>query len=59
MLSVNFLERVRMERTVDTKKYRYNFDGLTGIVYKKPIAELDTTSDWEVVAKLNEFDWRQ
>lgn len=60
MLSVKFLNRVRMERTVDTKKYRYNFDSLTGIVYRKDIAELDTTSDCEAVAKwFEDFDWVQ
>lgn len=56
MLSTNFLERVRTERTVDTRKYRYilgeyNRDkNCCAAVLRKSIIELDTTSDWQVVA---------
>lgn len=50
MLSRKFSERVRNERTVDTRKYRYIWDGEIGIILRKPLEELDTTSDWQVVA---------
>ena len=52
MLSNQFLERVRTERTVDTRKFRYIFDGDSGIIARKPLVELDTTSDWEKVARI-------
>ena len=52
MLSRKFLERVRTERTVDTRKYRYIWDGDSGIIVRKPLGELDTTSDWEKVARI-------
>ena len=56
MLSNKFLERVRTERSVDTGKYRYIIGeyplipGCWAAVFRKPIIELDTTSDWQVVA---------
>lgn len=50
MLSRKFLERVRTERIVDTRKWRYIWDGEIGIILRKPIEELETTSDWQVVA---------
>lgn len=56
MLSNKFLERVRTERTVDTGKYRYicyedyMIPGCCATVSRKPIIELDTTSDWQAVA---------
>ena len=56
MLSNKFLERVRTERSVDTGKYRYIISeypmipGCWAAVFRKPIIELDTTSDWQVVA---------
>ena len=49
MLSMEFLERVRTERTVDTRKYRYLWISETGVIIRKPITELGTTSDWETV----------
>lgn len=49
MLSREFLERVRTERTVDTRKYRYLWISETGVIIRKPITELGTTSDWETV----------
>ena len=52
MLSRKFLERVRTERTVETRKYRYIWDGDSGIIARKPLVELDTTSDWEKVARV-------
>ena len=52
MLSRKFLERVRTERTVDTRKFRYIWDGDSGIIVRKPLVELDTTSDWETVARV-------
>ena len=53
MLSNNFLERVRTERIVETRKYRYIWDGDIGIILRKPLVELETTSDWQVVAAYN------
>ena len=50
MLSRKFLERVRTERTVDTRKYRYVWISETGVVIRKPLSELGTTADWETVA---------
>ena len=56
MLSRKFLERVCTERTVDTRKYRYrigeynHIPGCWAAVFRKPITELDTTSDWQVIA---------
>lgn len=58
MLSRKFLERVRTERTVDTRKYRYIWDGDFGIIVRKPLSELETTSDWETVASYN-GGWRK
>ena len=60
MLSRKFLERVRTERTVDTRKYRYTIAEYPlisrgwAVVFRKPIIELDTTSDWQVVAAYEE-----
>ena len=51
MLSMKFLERVRTERTVDTRKYRYVWISETAVVIRKPLSELGTTSDWETVAR--------
>lgn len=53
MLSRKFSERVRTERMVDTRKYRYIWDGEIGIILRKPLEELNTTSDWQVVAAYN------
>ena len=50
MLSRKFLERVRTERTVETRKYRYIWDADSGIIVRKPLVELDTTSEWQPVA---------
>lgn len=50
MLSIKFLERVRTERIVDTRKYRYVWIPETGVIIRKPLRELGTTSDWETVA---------
>ena len=64
MLSRKFLERVRTERTVDTRKYRYRIGeynqipGCWAAVFRKPIIELDTTSDWQVVATYNGYTAR-
>ena len=46
MLSRKFLERVRTERTVDTRKYRYILDEYHcgAAVSRKQITELGTTS---------------
>ena len=58
MLTKSFLERVRTERTVDTVKYRYIWDGDSGIILRKPLVELDTTYGWEAVA-IYVDGWRQ
>ena len=64
MLSNKFLERVRPERSVDTRKYRYRIGecnqipGCWAAVFRKPIIELDTTSDWQVVATYNGYTAR-
>lgn len=58
MLSRKFLERVRTERTVDTRKYRYIWDGDFGIIVRKPLEELETTSDWELVAHWVAEGWK-
>ena len=58
MLSRKFLERVRTERTVDTRKYRYIWDGDSGIIVRKPLVELETTSDWELVACCATEGWK-
>lgn len=58
MLSKKFLERVRTERQVDTRKYCYIWNGDFGIIVRKPLVELDTTSDWETVARYV-GEWRE
>lgn len=58
MLSRKFLERVRTERTVDTRKYRYIWDGDFGIIVRKPLEELETTLDWELVAHWVAEGWK-
>ena len=58
MLSRKFLERVRTERTVETRKYRYIWDGDSGIILRKPLEGLNTTYDWETVASYN-GEWRE
>lgn len=58
MLSRKFLERVRTERTVDTRNYRYVWISDTGVVIRKPLRELGTTSDWETVASYV-GEWRK
>ena len=53
-----FIERVKNERVVDTRKYRYILDGTVGktpCIKRVPIGDLDTTAaidGWEVVATL-------
>ena len=53
-----FIERVRNERVVDTRKYRYALDGVVGktpCIKRLPINDLDTTAaidGWAVVATL-------
>lgn len=59
MLSMEFLERVRTERTVDTRKYRYIWDGDNGIIIRKPLAELNTTSEWQPVASYRLGGWKK
>ena len=60
MLSYKFLERVRSEHVVDTRNYRYVFISDTGVIIRKPLRELGTTSDWEtVVAMLVNGGWRK
>ena len=59
MLSKKFLERVRTERTVDTKKYRYIWDGDSGIILRKPLEELNTTSEWQPVAYYGLVGWER
>ena len=50
------IERVKNERVVDTRKYRYILDGTVGktpCIKRLPINDLDTTAaidGWEVVA---------
>ena len=64
MLSNKFLERVRTEKSVDTRKYRYRIGeynqipGCRAAVFCKPIIELDTTSDWQVVATYDGYTER-
>lgn len=58
MLSSKFLERVRKERTVDTIKYRYIWDWEIGLIIRKPLEDLETTSDWQVVAAYNAHNGR-
>ena len=58
MLSNKFLERVIAEKTVDTRKYRYIWDGDSAIIVRKPLVELDTTSDWETVVAYV-YEWRK
>ena len=58
MLSVNFLERVRKERIVKTRKYRYIWDGEIGIILREPLDDLETTSDWQVVFAYNAHNER-
>ena len=51
-------ERVKRERVVDTRKYRYILDGTVGktpCIKRLPINDLDTTAaidGWEVAATL-------
>lgn len=59
MLSNNFLDRVRSERTVDAKKYRYAWFGEGGIILRKSLAELDTTSEWQPVAQYQLGGWER
>ena len=53
-----FIERVKNERIVDTRKYRYILDvpvDKTPCIKRLPISNLDTTAaidGWEVVAAL-------
>lgn len=52
------IERVKNERVVDTRKYRYVFDdavGKTPCIKRLPRIDLDTTAaidGWETVATL-------
>lgn len=50
MLSRNFLDRVRIEGIVETRKYRYIWDCVTWSIIRKPLELLDTTLGWETVA---------
>ena len=59
MLSMEFLERVRTERTVDTRNYRYIWDGDSGIILRKPLEELNTTSEWQHVASYRLGGWER
>ena len=59
MLSMEFLERVRPELTVDTRKYRHIWDGDNGIIIRKPLAELNTTSEWQLVAFYRLGGWEK
>ena len=53
-----FFERVKREKVVDTRKYRYVLDdtvGKTPCIKRLPINDLDTTAaidGWEVVTTL-------
>lgn len=54
-----FLERVKLERIVDTRKYRYVLDDDISLerplIKRLPIEDLDTTAaidGWEVVKEL-------
>ena len=53
-----FMERVKNERVVDTRKYRYILDGTVGktpCIKRLPISDLGTTAaidGWEVVTTL-------
>ena len=52
---MKFLERVKREGIVDTRKYRYVVDSAHGVIKRLPIEYLDTTlalTEWEVVANL-------
>ena len=55
-MTKTFIERVKNERVVDTRKYRYTLDdvvGKTPCIKRLPIGDLDTTAaidGWEVVA---------
>lgn len=53
-----FFERVKREKVIDTRKYRYILDdvvGKTPCIKRLPIGDLDTTAaidGWETVATL-------
>lgn len=57
-MTKSFMERVKNERVVDTRNYRYILDntvGKTPCIKRLPINDLDTTAaidGWEVVATL-------
>lgn len=58
-MTKSFMERVKNERIVDTRKYRYVLDAPVGkpspCIKRLPISDLDTTAaidGWEVVATL-------
>lgn len=52
----DFIEKIKKEHIIDTKKYRYVFEGTWDYAYIKrlPIKYLDTTraiNDWETIYK--------
>lgn len=52
-MTKKFIERLKEERTIDTKNYRYVIDGRE--IKRLPIDDLDTTAalnEWEVVGTL-------
>lgn len=52
---MKFLERVKREGIVDTRKYRYVVDHAQGLIKRLPIEYLDTTlalTEWQVVTIL-------
>lgn len=57
-MTKTFIEKVKNERVVDTRKYRYILDGTvdkTPCIKRLPINHLDTTAaidGWETVATL-------
>ena len=57
-MTKSFMERVKNERVVDTRKYRYALDGVVGktpCIKRLPINDLDTTAaidGWETVTTL-------
>ena len=52
---MKFLEKVKRDGIVDTRKYRYVVDSAQGVIKRLPIEYLDTTlalTEWEVVDNL-------
>lgn len=55
VMKKDFIERVKKERIVDTKTYRYVVDEEMGQIKRLPIKNLDTTAaidGWESVANI-------